>query len=158
MNPFQFKIPARQKKCLKCSKPFEDQDKIFSTVEGEEENPVRKDFCVACFDEKSLPEGIWGHWHTVLKKQKIELTPDEKAMELFFEAYQQDNSEYLLFIANYLKRKKQLHMRPEIKKETMLFFEDPKTSEVYAIPKKEISPTKLGEYKRLFLESLGTSS
>lgn len=157
MNPFQFKIPARQKKCLQCSKAFEDNEQIFSTVGGEEESPVRKDFCESCFDEKNLPEDIWGHWHTVLKKQKVQLTPDEKAMELFFDAYQKEDTEYLLFIANYLKRKKQLLMRPEIKKETMLFFEDPKTSEVYAIPKKEISPTRLTEFKKLFLENLSSS-
>jgi len=37
------------------------------------------------------------------------------------------------FLADYLKRKKQLVKRTEIKKEGVLFFEDPITSEIYSI-------------------------
>lgn len=154
MNPFQFKIPGRQKKCSLCSAKFEDGSAIYSIVYGSEEEPKRKDFCKLCFDEEKLSEDIWGHWHTILKKEKQNLSPDQKAMELFKEAYKEDNPEYLLFIAQYLKRKKQLVMRPEIKKDETLFFEDPKTSEVYGIPKKEIAPDKLGQFKHLFIQNL----
>ena len=78
-------------------------------------------------------------------------------MELFKEAYKKEDVEYLLFIAQYLKRKKQLFIRSELKKEETLFFEDPKTSEVYGIPKKEISPSKLGKFKELFMQGLEAS-
>lgn len=157
MNPFQFKIPGRQRKCLTCSSKFEDGSKVFSIVFGQEEDPQRKDFCATCFDEKKLDKNIWGHWHILLKKEKKVLTPDQKAMELFHEAYKGDDGEYLLFIAQYLKRKKQLNKRPEIKREEMLFFEDPKSSEVYGIPKKEIEPSKLEKFKALFIQSLESS-
>ncbi|MCH9631748.1 MAG: hypothetical protein S4CHLAM6_00650 [Chlamydiae bacterium] len=157
MSLLQLKIPARSRKCLGCEKRFEDGDKVFSTVEGEEEAPQRKDYCSACFDESSLEELIWGHWYIIIRKEKILLTPDQRAMKLFKEEQKGPNSEYLLFIAQYLKRKKQLIQRPEIKKEELLFFEDPKTSEVYGIPKTQIHPDKLAGFKTLFLEQLEAS-
>ncbi len=157
MSLLQLKIPARSRKCLSCEARFEDRDKVFSTVEGEEEDPQRKDYCASCFDESSLDEQIWGHWYIVIKKEKIQLTPDQKAMELFKHEQEGSNGEYLLFIAQYLRRKKQLVQRPEIKKEELFFFEDPKTSEVYGIPKMQIHPDKLLEFKTLFLEQLEKS-
>ena len=154
MNPFQFKIPGRQRKCNSCSEKFEDGSELYSVAFGEEEDPKRLDFCKGCLSEEKLSEDIWGHWHTLLKKEKTHLTPDQRAMELFKEAYKEDDVEYLLFIAQYLKRKKQLSMRPEIKKEATFFFEDPKSSEIYGIPKKEIPPDKLGDFKALFIQKL----
>ena len=154
MSIQQLKIPGRSRKCIACQKRFEDRDKVFSTVEGDEEDPIRKDYCEACFDESLLDEKIWGHWYIVIKKEKVHLTPDQKAMAIFKEEQKGDNREYLLFIAQYLKRKKQLHQRPEIKKEKLLFFEDPKTSEVYGIPKVQIEPKRLAKFKSLFFEQL----
>ncbi len=157
MSILQLKIPARARKCKVCQKLFVDSDKVFSTVEGQEEDPQRSDYCEDCFDEKAIDENIWGHWYIVIKKEKVQLTPDQKAMELFKEEERGSNVEYLLFIAQYLRRKKQLIQRPEIKKEERLFFEDPKTSEVYGIPKAHIDPEKLSEFKALFFEQIEKS-
>lgn len=157
MSLFQFKIPARQRKCVTCEARFQDNQKIYSTVHGDKEDPQRRDYCETCFVKEGMQPDIWGHWDTVLKKEKVRLNYDQKAMELFKEAHKGPDAQYLLFIAQYLKRKKQLVQRPEIKKEEMLFFEDPKTSEVYALAKTEIKPAKLTEFKVLFLEALERS-
>lgn len=154
MSLIKFKIPARARKCLVCDKRFEDQDKVFSTVEGDEEEPLRKDYCESCFKEQSVGEPIWGHWYIVIKKEKVQLTPDQKAMELFKEAQHGSDPQYLLFIAQYLKRKRQLVQRPEIRKEEILFFEDPKSSEVYGITKAAVEPEKLILFKEQFLAAL----
>ncbi len=154
MNPFQFKIPGRQRKCTACQDPFKDRSQVFSTVEGEEDEPIRKDYCQACFDPKSLNESIWGHWHSIVKKEAMQQSPDQKAMDLFKEVYQTNDKEYLFFIAGYLKRKKQLLVRNEIKKENMVFFEDPKTSEVYALVNSTIAPSLLNTFKERLIEEL----
>ncbi len=158
MNPFQFKIPARQRSCIECNKRFEDNDQIFSTVEGEEEAPLRKDYCHNCFNEALCGENIWGHWHIELKREKKVLTPDERAMEIFLSAYKNEDLEYLFFVAQYLRRKKQLVLRSEIKKENRLFFEDPKTSEIYALVKKDVPLSDVNKLKVQFINELEHSN
>lgn len=154
MSLIKFKIPARARKCLTCDEKFAEESKIFSTVEGSEEEPQRKDYCEKCFHQHPLSGAVWGHWYLVLKKSKAKLSPDQRAMELFEQAQIQDDAEYLLFLAQYLKRKHQLVQRPEIKREEHLFFENPKTSEVYGILKTSIDPNKLKELKERFLNEL----
>jgi len=71
MNPFQFKIPNRKKKCCICETSFEDNTLIFSVIKGDEEDPKREDYCETCFQkEQGVTENIWGFWETHLKKPK----------------------------------------------------------------------------------------
>jgi len=75
-------------------------------------------------------------------------------MELFVEKHESEEKEWVFFLADYLKRKKQLVKRTEIKKEGVLFFEDPITSEIYSIADVSISPESLGSLKASFLKAL----
>ncbi len=155
MNPFKFKIPTRKRKCSSCETSFVDNTSIFSVIKGDEEDPQREDYCAECFQkEAGITENSWGFWETLLKKPKVKLTLDQRAMELFTEKHESEEKEWVYFIADYLKRKKQLIKRAEIKKEGVIFFEDPITSEIYSIADVSISPESLSTLKASFLKAL----
>ncbi len=155
MNPFQFKIPARKRKCLQCLTSFEDNTEIYSVIKGDDEEPLREDYCKKCFE--SHPEVLhdsWGFWESILKKPKLNLSLDQRAMVLFVEKHQEGEKEWVYFLAHYLKRKKQLILRSEVKKEGLLFFEDPITTEVYTVAQIELTPKMLSTLKSSFISAL----
>lgn len=155
MNPFQFKIPSRKRKCLACADSFEDGSLIVSIIKGDEESPEREDYCHNCFQRiPNLTQNIWGHWESLLKRPKEKLTLDQRAMELFTQKHTCEEREWVYFLAHYLKRKKQLHLRSEIKKEGALFFEDPLTSQIYSIADVTISAKTLLHLKGSFIKAL----
>lgn len=155
MNPFQFKIPKRQKKCVLCETPFENESHIFSVILGDEEEPERRDYCKTCFKQNAeLTKDCWGHWETILRKPKKKLSLDQRAMELFTTKYEAKDQEWIYFLAHYLRRKKQLVFRSEIKKDGLHFFEDPITTEVYTISDVPLSDQRLLELKEEFIRAL----
>lgn len=155
MNLPHFKVPKRKKKCLKCSKSFEEGMSVYSLVKGEEEELTREDYCENCFYHDSvLCEAVWGHWETSLKKPTVKRSIDQKAMDLFLEKIEEKEVEWVYFLAHYLKRKKQLIVRHEIKKEGYLFFEEPISSEIYSVEEIPISIATLNYLKENFILKL----
>lgn len=155
MNPFQFKIPKRHKKCTLCQTPFEDGMRIYSVIKGDEEDAMREDFCEPCFKENAnLTDQSWGHWETHLIKPKKKLSLDQRAMELFLEKLEEEDKEWAYFLSQYLRRKKQLVLRSEIKKEGLLFFEDPIQAEVYTVADVNLSAQMLQTLKEQFIQAL----
>lgn len=154
MNPFRFKIPRRSKVCLICQKSLVAPLAVQSLIKGEEDAPIREDYCLDCFDEKKLAQESWGHWTIELKEKQKELSFDQRAMELFKEKVEQGEMKAALFLAQYLQRKKQLIHRKEIKKEGFLFYEDPLSEELYPLEKEETSLTDLQELKKIVLKEL----
>lgn len=155
MNLPQFKVPKRKKKCLKCSKSFEEGMNVYSLVKGDEEDLIREDYCENCFyQDLVLSEAVWGHWETLLKKPRIQRSIDQRAMDLFLEKMDEGSAEWVYFLAHYLKRKKQLIARSEIKKEGYLFFEEPISTEIYSVKDIPISMETLSHLKENFISKL----
>lgn len=155
MSLLKFKIPRRSRKCLHCESSFKELPKLYSIIKGDEEEPIREDYCAICFQNESvLSDSVWGYWESSLKKTKKNLSVDQRALDLFIEKYEEGEKEWLYFLAHYLKRKKQLITRSEIKKEGILFFEDPISSEIYSIENVVISNAMLSTLKERFLQAL----
>lgn len=145
MNLYQLKIPRRLRACLTCQNPFQPPCVLVSLLKGDEDNPEREDYCQDCFKALSKKEGSWGHWETKLSPKKITVSADQSWMDLFLEKVQNDAHKEALFLAQYLKRRAQLTLRHEIKKEGFIFYEDPKSSEIFALRTYHFSPGEAAE-------------
>ncbi len=156
MNPFRFKIPRRSRMCKSCQKALLPPLIIQSLIRGEEEAPLREDYCKNCFDEDKLSEDCWGHWTIDLKEKSKNLSFDQQAMELFKDKVHNEEMGSALFLAEYLVRKKQLFLRKEIKKEGFIFYEDPSSEDIISLKKVESSFTQLVELKKVLTKELNS--
>lgn len=154
MNLYQLKIPRRQKKCCQCSASFELPAHIVSLIKGDEEAPVREDYCAKCFSELPKEEDVWGHWETHLKKRPKPSSVDVQLMDLFIEKIQGNEEKAACFLAHYLKRRQQLILCSELKKDGLVFFEDPKSSEVYTLKSYHMSYEEAFAYSKDILSQV----
>lgn len=158
MSLYQFKVPRRSKKCAQCQCSFDPPFLLHSVLFGDEENLERKDFCQACFDQNKGSKESWGHWATELKRNAEKISPDERAMELFIESLEENDQAKAYFLSQYLKRKKQLIQRTEVKKEGFFFFEDPIKAELYSVPIVEVHAQTFFNIQKEILDQLKDSS
>ena len=155
LSLLKLKIPPRKRKCLKCEKAFLEESTIASLVKGEVDEPIREDYCHACLEiTEDLKAQVWGHWEIFLKKRDRKINVDQKAMELFKEQMDLKSGSYCYFLADYLRRKRQLVLRSELKKESMIFFEEPITNEVFGLEKIHLKAEDLHLFKKRFLDEL----
>ncbi|MFG0318789.1 MAG: hypothetical protein ACF8XB_16065 [Planctomycetota bacterium JB042] len=83
--------------CFACEAPFEKGQEHFSAILLEEEEPARRDFCVACFDGRERdPEREFAFWKTRRTVGGPERRPVDfnTLRELFFRMAESHAGEY----------------------------------------------------------------
>ncbi len=91
-----WKIRSRGASCFACEKEFADGEAHYSTLLFEEENLVRRDHCLACFEKKetSADELIFWRTHHQEARQRT-LVVDFDAVEALFLALENKDGERL---------------------------------------------------------------
>jgi hypothetical protein len=132
-------IPRRSRKCYKGQEPLNPGEIYFSRITiSQEEVYERRDFCPQCWENEPLsPEAV--SWKgDVPKKSAKEKAQDKaeawlEALREALEGDQPDAPKEALLIALFLKRKRLLIEKGELKGK--ILFEAPETEELFLVPK-----------------------
>lgn len=132
-------IPRRSRKCLRGEEPLLPGEAYYSLIIAlRDESYERRDFCPACWEKEPLcPEAI--SWKGDVPKKNAKEKAQDKAEAWFevlreaLEAEEPDAPKEALLIALFLKRKKLLIEKGELKGKTL--FEAPETEELFLVPK-----------------------
>lgn len=149
------KIPRRCRNCVQCNQAFESNAEIYSFAYTDDEELLRKDYCLTCWNTLNTDEiEMLGYWKTE-KEEKVDVpkTPDQAAFHFFKEVVESDlesDQKMAYFLANYLKRCKQLQQKrffnsPEHPNTDL--FEEPESSEVFLIKRYHYSKDELFSIK-----------
>ena len=140
-NQLQLLIPRRSVACLHHKEHFQPADDYISYLYLEDEEWVREDYCVQCWQQvekqKSEKGNYWKGKIPVRKKEKS--TPDERAIKLLREwalDAHLENKKNLFFLTLYLERLKQIQRRSELKDKKLPlidYYEVLETGEIFPI-------------------------
>jgi len=92
-----YTIRKRSEGCARCERLFEAGDRLFSIILLEEEEPLRRDLCVACFEARDPdPDREFAYWKTRMSSQGAQrrLVDFNTLRELFFAMAERDSAEY----------------------------------------------------------------
>jgi hypothetical protein len=130
MAPFKLDIPRRGRTCSHGEERFETDDEYHSVLIDQEEEIVRRDFCAKCWQEVGTSQDIAGHTHWKGKvpekrvEKMLDLSRDEKALELLKEALESEESgaeEEAFVLGLYLERRRLISRRKEVPRDGALF-------------------------------------
>lgn len=137
------KIPNRARHCTAGQEPFEPGSKYTSTLDWQEGEWVRADYCDKCLHKKEDTAHTWQG--QIPKKQEKKAEPDEQAYSRFCTMYESKKQPELLYLlALYLERKKMLTRRG------LSFFEEVSSGKMFDIKPLKVDESAKQELLELF--------
>jgi len=141
------KIPVRAACCSQKKEPFVPNSEMISYIKFHDEEAVREDYCMECWnqveEEKKRAGGSF--WRVKISpKKKERIFHDQESLALFRKLQGASSSEeqkLLYLLALYLERRKQLVRRPlQGTSKAVRYYEIVETGELFAVTACTLSP------------------
>jgi len=156
-------VRARSDECVKCGKPFGDQEEFFSRLTFGEEGYKREDFCAACWAEVGT-EAALSIWQSVFRlppPPPPETLKKETAESLLRKLMEEDHAAHantIYILAVMLERRRLLVERDVQVREDgvkLRIYEYRKTNETFVIPDPELKLAELEHVQEEVVAMLG---
>jgi len=154
-------VRARSDVCVKCGKPFEDQEEFYSRLTFGEEGYKREDFCKACWEAAAPALSIWQGVFRLPPPPPPETLKKETAESLLRKLIEEDNPAHAntIYILSVMLERRRLLVERDVQVREdgvkLRIYEYRKTNETFVIPDPELKLAELAHVQEEVVAMLG---